>query len=42
MQSIGWVLPVSVSVQAPRYTDLDLSTLANGGLRGEQGVVHVK
>ena len=41
MQSIGWVLPVSVSVRATRDMELDLSTLANGGLRGEQGVVHV-
>jgi len=32
---------VSVSVRATRYMELDLSTLANGGLRGEQGVVHV-
>ena len=41
MRSIGWVLPVSVSVRATRYMDLEPSILGNGGLRGEQGVVHV-
>ena len=36
MQSIGWVLLVSVSVRNTRYMELELSIIANGGLRGER------